>query len=351
MNIFRLCKIFQGSKSRNENMNTEGQRRVRGAQNYSLRAVSVPERECRDLYHLDYKQSSEYDPAVSKQLNSYVSLPNRDLDLLNRNNFSKREFGLQNTSHQNLNFSVENSNSNFYNSGFGIPYKVNDKKNNINMDYLRNHYIKKNRMMAMRNTLQQNRRNEKMSRLPVCKGMAGTRTYIHNSRPTTQPEEPIWDEYMRSNCASCPFPYEKRFNYHYTPEKYEIPDLNSKFIKSISDHITFLLIENFLSTDCCYKPFYSCLRNILPIYLISGYVYLRRYLNHRLKDFKQLLKIFISCCWIAIKATNDNHISCKDLLDDYSIDPEEISFIEAHILSKINYDIEISKKDILEVIE
>lgn len=355
MNIFRLCKIFQGSKSRTESMSTESQRRMRGVQNSPIRAGSLPEQVNKDLWN------SGYDFVVNKdykQINSSSSLPHRDIDLLSRSNLIKKDNTIRRAVLSKDLCTPNNLPKKYLSTSFQIPFKVNENENIEHSDYPKNGYLRTHRMVDMNNRLHQSRRRDKFLRIPVCAGIANSRIYPHNIRVRSRIEEPSREGYMASRdgympgrCASCPFLCERIYGYSSTPEKYDIADLSSRLIKTMSDHITFLLIENFLSTNYCYKPIYSCLRNILPIYLISGYIYLRRYLDRRLKDFKQLLKIFISCCWIAIKATNDSHISCKDLLVGYSIDPEEISFIEAHILSEINYDIEITKKEILEVIE
>lgn len=89
------------------------------------------------------------------------------------------------------------------------------------------------------------------------------------------------------------------------------------------------------------------LRDIVPIYLISGFIILKRYLKTMQKRVSDLLlcKIFLACCWISVKIFNDTHISCNEFLDLYKINYNEINLIEAHILSKINYDLDISHKE------
>jgi predicted transcriptional regulator len=133
-------------------------------------------------------------------------------------------------------------------------------------------------------------------------------------------------------------------------KKIRIQDLYTKIIKSITENITFLIIYNFLETKDYSGILFRSLENVLPIYLISGYIYLCRYLKCKMSNLKDLSKIFFICCWISAKTTHDKHIPFDEMFINTDICTKDISYIEAHILSKINYDIEIYQEEVLRYI-
>ena len=133
---------------------------------------------------------------------------------------------------------------------------------------------------------------------------------------------------------------ETKIKYRHKMEYCKEEDISEKIIKRI--------VQNYLNHKCCFSSLVD-LKNILPLYLICGFIYLKRYLKNmknRLKD-SVLTKIFLTCCWIAIKNFNGSYVASQDFLDNYKCNNKEIIFIEAHLLSKINYNIDITQLEIM----
>ncbi|AFN83274.1 hypothetical protein EROM_070230 [Encephalitozoon romaleae SJ-2008] len=89
----------------------------------------------------------------------------------------------------------------------------------------------------------------------------------------------------------------------------------------------------------------------LPLVLISGYIYLEKYVKKAgivFYDCKKLIKFFFGCCLIGSKFIYDTRH--PDDLFFVGISPAEIFRIEGSILSAIDYDLEISNDDIRKVI-
>ncbi|WUR03130.1 uncharacterized protein VNE69_03340 [Vairimorpha necatrix] len=161
--------------------------------------------------------------------------------------------------------------------------------------------------------------------------------------------------------------------------KVEIKDkwINNMYKEDISDKIIRMVIETYSNYNCTnykcnninnsYTNKYNCtkynsyyynnyyynysrlldFKNILPLYLITGFIYLRKYLKNVKKGFRDsiLFKLFLTCIWMGIKNYNDLQI--QDFLESYRCDYKEITFIEANILSKINYDIDITENEMM----
>ncbi|KAF9763279.1 hypothetical protein NGRA_1372 [Nosema granulosis] len=329
MNLFRLCKMLQESRNRCENMcemGTEERKRPRGP-----RDTSMPMRELK----VPMCVISAFKDDSFSLIDTDIKIKKKDGDV-DRECFPPFNYPIAcSTRHHNFHQSF------FLNNfcGLRIPYKDNDKENNINIDHQKKMIIKNCRSVAMKN-----RRKTRSS---------NSYEDIRHSFRTIEAKKQINQRLFGVPIVSNSVYYssiQTGNGYLASHKQYDISSLTSGVIKTITDKISFMIIQNFMDPNLSYQPFFFYLNNILPIYLISGYVYLRRYLNCRLKDLKKLFKIFISCCWIAIKVTNDTHVTCNQVFGIYNIDPEEISFIEAHILSKINYDIEISKEEIYDVI-
>lgn len=90
----------------------------------------------------------------------------------------------------------------------------------------------------------------------------------------------------------------------------------------------------------------------LPLTLISGYIYLEKYIDKikgTFSDCSLLVKFFFVCCLIGSKFVNDIHADA--FLTGCSIALREVNYIEGLVLSTINYDIEISGRDVRRVLE
>lgn len=89
----------------------------------------------------------------------------------------------------------------------------------------------------------------------------------------------------------------------------------------------------------------------LPLVLISGYIYLEKYVKKvgvLFDDCKKLIKFFFGCCFIGSKSIYDTRH--PDNLLFVGMSTAEIFRIEESILSAIDYDLEISNDDIRKVI-
>ncbi|AFM98553.1 hypothetical protein EHEL_070260 [Encephalitozoon hellem ATCC 50504] len=89
----------------------------------------------------------------------------------------------------------------------------------------------------------------------------------------------------------------------------------------------------------------------LPLVLISGYIYLEKYVKKVgavFGDCKKLIKFFFGCCFMGSKFIYDTWH--PDSLFIRGMNSAEISRIEGLVLSAIDYDLEISNNDIRRVI-
>lgn len=137
--------------------------------------------------------------------------------------------------------------------------------------------------------------------------------------------------------------YQKEIKFMY---KHKMVENNRRRQEDISDKIIGKIASRYLQNTNYISSLLE-LKNIVPLYLICGFIYLKRYLKNvrnKIKD-STLTKIFLTCCWIGVKIFNDTHVTCHDFLDNYNCDNKEITYIEAHILSSINYDLDISYTD------
>ncbi|CAD25562.1 hypothetical protein [Encephalitozoon cuniculi GB-M1] len=91
----------------------------------------------------------------------------------------------------------------------------------------------------------------------------------------------------------------------------------------------------------------------LPLTLISGYIYLEKYVK-RVRivfgDCKKLIKFFLVCCFMGSKFIYDTQSPDDLLLREMDVTAREAFYIESLVLSVIDYDVEISNSDIRKVI-
>jgi hypothetical protein len=130
--------------------------------------------------------------------------------------------------------------------------------------------------------------------------------------------------------------------------KHKMVDHTRRRHEDISDRVMRKIISRYLRSSIYISSLLE-LKNIVPLYLVCGFIYLRRYLKNvrnKIKD-SVLTKIFLTCCWIGVKNFNDTHVTCHEFLDNYKCDNREIAYIEAHILSSLNYDINISYREFI----
>lgn len=101
----------------------------------------------------------------------------------------------------------------------------------------------------------------------------------------------------------------------------------------------------------CVKSMFR-LANELPLTLVSGYIYLEKYVKKiggAFGDCKELVKFFLVCCLIGSKLIHDAG-SCSLTPSDLSMVPREASRAERAVLSAIDYDVEICNGDIRRVV-
>ncbi|ADM11788.1 uncharacterized protein Eint_070240 [Encephalitozoon intestinalis ATCC 50506] len=88
----------------------------------------------------------------------------------------------------------------------------------------------------------------------------------------------------------------------------------------------------------------------LPLVLISGYIYLEKYVKKigiAFSNCKRLIKFFFVCCFMGLKFIFDGPSPSIRFLQE--MNPREIFQIEKLVLSAIDYDLEISNGDIRRV--
>jgi hypothetical protein len=125
--------------------------------------------------------------------------------------------------------------------------------------------------------------------------------------------------------------------------RFNLALLQTLILKSI-DH----KIALFLNID----PLQRLTRE-LPLVLISGYVYLERYikaLKTKFVSYASLIKVFLACCLIGAKFMFDSHYPSTTLVSELGFVRGEMNYIEGAILSAIKYKLEIYNSDIKRVI-
>lgn len=130
---------------------------------------------------------------------------------------------------------------------------------------------------------------------------------------------------------------EKGINFNFTL-------INSIVLKFL-DHKR---LASFLSIEPIFK-----FTEALPLTLVAGYIYLEKYVRKiraTFSDCSKLIKFFLVCCFIGSKFTYDTHYSSDSFLTEWKLMAKEINYIEGLVLSTINYDIEISNRDIQKVL-
>lgn len=125
--------------------------------------------------------------------------------------------------------------------------------------------------------------------------------------------------------------------------------LNFTLINSLI--LKFLDHKNLVSV-LSIEPIFRFART-LPLILVSGYIYLEKYMARVgvvFSDCSKLVKFFLVCCLIGLKFIYDTNCSTDSFLTSWDMAAVEVNYIEGLVLSTINYDIEISNNDIQRVL-
>jgi hypothetical protein len=126
--------------------------------------------------------------------------------------------------------------------------------------------------------------------------------------------------------------------------RFNIALLNSLILRFI-DHKSFISFLNI-------EPLLGLARE-LPLILISGYIYLEKYiraLEAKFIDTPTMAKFFLACSLIGAKFMFDNCCFSAALLSELYFAPGEFRYIEGTILSTIRYELAISGQEIRQVI-